>query len=150
MYKKILTAVDFSDMTNEVITNATQLATLCDAKLRLLHVEPNPELLSLGASSEKEKERLANLPGGEEYCLKKMEASLSEKNIDVDHMTLSGKPSEVIIKAAEEFEADLIILGSHGHGKLYHFLGGGGTRVAVTSNSKVPVLIVKNCSYCEK
>lgn len=56
--------------------------------------------------------------------------------------SLYGPPAQVICSEAEDFEADLIIVGSHGHHAIDHlFLGS--VSHGVVQRSKIPVLVVK-------
>lgn len=55
---------------------------------------------------------------------------------------LSGSPKRVILDEAESFGADLIVVGSHGHGKLEHFLLGSVSQ-AVALHAKCSVEIVR-------
>lgn len=55
---------------------------------------------------------------------------------------VEGSPSPEIIKAAEEWKADLIVLGTHGRsGVSRAFLGS--TAEAVLRHSQIPVLVVR-------
>ena len=55
---------------------------------------------------------------------------------------VEGNPSREIIKAAEEWKADLIVLGTHGRsGVSRAFLGS--TAEAVLRHSQIPVLVVR-------
>ncbi len=58
---------------------------------------------------------------------------------------VEGSPSQEIIKAAEEWKADLIVLGTHGRsGVSRAFLGS--TAEAVLRHSQIPVLAVRAAS----
>jgi len=53
-----------------------------------------------------------------------------------------GNPVDEIIKQSENTNCDLIIMGSHGHGKLADALVGS-TAMRVVRRSKIPVLLVR-------
>jgi nucleotide-binding universal stress UspA family protein len=146
MYKKILVAVDFSDVSPSVIEHAKNFALSLGAKVRILHVEPNPDLLAVAVPDKEEREKLSEQPGGEEYQLKSLEKILVDAGIDADHKHRGGEPTTLIMQEAVAYEADLILIGSHGHGKIYHFLSGGGHREAIIEQAKVPVVVVKQAS----
>ncbi len=56
---------------------------------------------------------------------------------------LSGSPKRVILEEAEKFGADLIVVGSHGHGMLERFLLGSVSQ-AVALHAKCSVEIVRS------
>ncbi len=56
-------------------------------------------------------------------------------------MHIQGPLTEKVLHQAEEQNADLIVMGSHGHGALYHFLVGSVT-AGVVRGAKCPVLVV--------
>lgn len=58
---------------------------------------------------------------------------------------LSGSPKRVILEEAEAFGADLIVVGSHGHGALERFLLGSVSQ-AVALHAKCSVEIVRTRS----
>jgi nucleotide-binding universal stress UspA family protein len=58
---------------------------------------------------------------------------------------INGSPKQVILDEAEEFEADLIMVGSHGRGAIERFLLGTVSQ-AVALHAKCSVEIVRNRS----
>ncbi len=144
MYKKLLVAVDFSDVSSVVIEHAKNLALAVGAQVRVLHVEPNPDLLATAIPDKEERDRLSEEPGGEEFQLKSLEQLLRDAGVEADHKHAAGEPCKNILEEAASYEADMILIGSHGHGKIYRFLSGGGHRDTLVEKAKVPVLVVKS------
>lgn len=70
---------------------------------------------------------------------------LHSKNpsLTITTAAIEGKPKSVILKEAETFGADLIIVGSHGHGIIERFLLGS-VSLAVALHAKCSVEIVRN------
>lgn len=70
---------------------------------------------------------------------------LRDKNPDliVTTMVIGGSPKSAILNAAEKFCADLIIVGSHGHGVVAGFLLGSVSQ-AVALHAKCSVEIVRD------
>ena len=143
MYNKLLVAVDFSDVSSLVVEHAKGLALALGAQVRLLHIEPNADLLARAIPDKEEREKISEQPGGEEYQLKSLERILLDAGVDADHKHADGDPCKKILEEAEAYDANAILIGSHGHGKIYHFLGGGGHRDTIIEKSSVPVLVVK-------
>jgi nucleotide-binding universal stress UspA family protein len=63
--------------------------------------------------------------------------------LSVSTVVIVGSPKSVILEEAERFGADLIVVGSHGHGAVAGFLLGS-TSQAVALHAKCSVEIVRN------
>jgi nucleotide-binding universal stress UspA family protein len=61
--------------------------------------------------------------------------------LDVLALRVPGSPVEKILEASAEHGAELIIIGSHGHGALYHLLVGSVTD-GVLKSAACPVVVV--------
>ncbi|MEO7768673.1 MAG: universal stress protein [Ferruginibacter sp.] len=70
--------------------------------------------------------------------LRKMNPTLS-----VSTVIIEGSPKVVILEEAEKFGANLIVVGSHGHGAVAGFLMGSVSQ-AVTLHAKCSVEIIRN------
>lgn len=68
--------------------------------------------------------------------------SKGNKNISVDAAIMPGPPRSVILDEAEEWGADLIVVGSHGYRAWERFLLGSVSQ-AVVSHAKCSVLVVR-------
>lgn len=60
----------------------------------------------------------------------------------IDELVMHGSPQETILKAAQEFKADLIVMGSHGRGAIPRFLLGS-VSVAMITHAPCSVMIVR-------
>ena len=60
----------------------------------------------------------------------------------VDAVTTQGNPAQEILRQAQDFEADLVILGTHGRSALERFFLGSVAQKTVR-NAPCPVLTVK-------
>ncbi|MEE4253195.1 MAG: universal stress protein [Desulfuromusa sp.] len=140
---KVLTAIDFSDSSDNAFQMALSMAKSFSAQLIVLHVINEPVDLRgfyvPHISFEKLEEEI------EEGAHKMME-SFCRKNLadydDYECLIVAGLPYEQIIKQAEEKAADLIVLGTHGRTGLDHVLFGS-TAEKVVRKSSVPVLTVR-------
>lgn len=124
MYKNVLVALDLSDetMDNRLLAAAEKLAGE-DGHLKCIHVVENiptyvlvevpPDLMKnvVGAASEDLKKRVEA-------------AGLSAKS-----QVKSGKPADVILAAASDMGAEVIVVGSHKPGMQDLFLGSVAARV---------------------
>ena len=141
--KTILVPVDFSDVTDSVLSAALQIGRAFGSRIVLLHgVEINlpPVDLIPGLTA----------PGSEAYPflpdtawvegqMAKAQSRFEEASLEVSSRVVEGEVVSAILHASRE--ADLIVLGSHGHGALYHLLTGSITH-GVLKSAKIPVLIV--------
>jgi nucleotide-binding universal stress UspA family protein len=67
---------------------------------------------------------------------------LSNKKIEIEKEILIGSAKKIIVKEAEDWEADLIVVGSHGYGFLGRALLGS-VSDAVIHHAPCSVLVVK-------
>eukprot|EP00262_Sarcandra_glabra_P006859 TRINITY_DN19418_c0_g1_i1.p1 TRINITY_DN19418_c0_g1~~TRINITY_DN19418_c0_g1_i1.p1 ORF type:complete len:198 (+),score=47.60 TRINITY_DN19418_c0_g1_i1:26-619(+) len=72
-----------------------------------------------------------------------------ERLVKVKTVILEGDPKDMICQAAEQMNADLLVLGSHGHGKIKRAFLGSVSDYCV-HHAKCPVLIVKPSKEKEK
>ena len=154
--KKILYATDLSDNARYAFGYAISLANRYDAKITVLNVV---EELSPFAQSMVEDivgtERLEALRKDKEvkviesikqrlqdFCQQAIqevpECSLAVEKTIVE----SGQPVDSVIRHAEEMDADLIVMGSHGQGVLADVTMGSTSRRVLRRCSR-PVLIIR-------
>lgn len=76
-----------------------------------------------------------------EQALEKLRSKL-DKSISLDSAVLPGPPRTIILEEAESWEADLIVLGSHGYRAWERFLLGSVSQ-AVVSHAKCSVEVVR-------
>jgi nucleotide-binding universal stress UspA family protein len=69
-------------------------------------------------------------------------ATLAPREFPIETDVAVGDPKEEIIRIAEEWEADLIVLGARGLGKIKRLLLGS-VSLAVARHARCPVLVVK-------
>ena len=138
--KTILVPIDFSDITGKVVDMAVSLATAFGSRVILVHVvEPEPQFvgydpgpLSVGVS----------IPGDPEADRRRLD-EIRKKfgSTDVLPINTQGSIPDEILDLAREHSADLIVIGSHGHGALYHLIVGSVAN-AILKQAQCPVLIV--------
>lgn len=136
--KKILCPVDFSEVSHNAIRYAKEFACAMGAELILLHVV---EPITMTAEtvpyvSEAELERNAK---DELAALVQKECP---RTLSVKPLVKIGIAPDTIIKVAEQEDADILIMGSHGRTGLTRLLLGSVTE-AVMRRAKLPILIVK-------
>jgi manganese transport protein len=136
-YQRILIPLDHSPLDAVALGHAASLARQHRAKLLLLHVEEGVTSHVYGASSE-----TGEVEAGDAYLLR-LTAELAAQGISAEYRIEHGKtPRAAIIAAARNAEADLIIMGAHGHSGLADLIFGS-TINAVRHGVNIPVLIVR-------
>ena len=122
---RILCAVDFSEYSAYALRYAVAFARDFDARLELVHVLELPFMPTYAMAGLPE----LSLPTDrlEEEVRKHMDELVEE--VRTDHERVSGtvrigSAFLEIIQYARELEADLIVIGTHGHSGLSHILIG--------------------------
>ena len=136
----VLAAVDGTEGAAKPASFARDLARRFEARLTLLHViEPYPSasLHVFGVSSS---DFYAHQMGKAREFLRELVLEIGAD--EADQVIEMGVPSEVICHEAEERDADHIVLGSHGHGKMARIMMGS-VAARVTSLTSRTVTIVR-------
>ncbi|MCX7819768.1 MAG: universal stress protein [Kiritimatiellae bacterium] len=140
--KRILAAVDFSPVTGDLIRVVAALSRAFHADVRLIHaVPPEPDFVGYEAGPATVRERIAAEYRAARQQLHAIEESLRDETPAVSALVVQGDPVQKILAAAQEFGADLLVMGSHGHGALYDLLVGS-VASGVLKHARCPVLVV--------
>lgn len=146
----LLVAIDFSEITEAVIDHTRTLASALKAEVFLLHViAPSTPVLDIETDPDtahplQESEILPGVTVTENRThlqLHELAEKLRLNGISVSAHLAYNDEVDAIIKAAETFEAGMIVLGSHGHGAFYHLLIGSVSE-GVIRKATCPVIIV--------
>jgi nucleotide-binding universal stress UspA family protein len=140
--KTFLLPVDFSEVTDDIVDNAVTFASALKGKVVLLHVIQPPVITSeyaLPAAALQEA-----LDAGEKAATKKLSSYadiVRKAGLHCEALVRQGSPVRVIIEEATRVKSDFIIMGSHGHGKLYDLLVGS-TASGVIKRARCGVIIL--------
>lgn len=129
-FKKLLVAVDFSDGSERALQRGVDLARASGAELHVVSVHDIPlSVAHMGVGVE------AGLPGGVFDVLEQLREELQKKLDDlkkryadsgvkvVIHLS-EGAAVDSIIGIADDIDADMLILGTHGRTGMQHLLIG--------------------------
>ena len=135
--KTILFPTDFSHTGDAALEMATVLARDSGAKLLIVHIEEPPVAYGGG-------EMYYGLPEPDPEQLKKMLESVkpSDPNVAYEQRLLTGEPAHALTRLANEEDADLIVMGTHGRTGLFRLLMGS-VAEAVVRRAPCPVLTYK-------
>jgi nucleotide-binding universal stress UspA family protein len=139
----ILVAVDLSGASQKILHYVKTLASNLSAKVWLLHAE-KPDLGFVGFGPGRPESVLDQVADKFEEKRKELQDEadkLQNSGIDAKTLVVQGAAVEVILDEASKLNADLIVVGSHGHGAVYHLLVGSVSE-GVLHRSTCPVLIV--------
>ena len=158
--KRILVAIDFSEVTPLVIHLARQLAKALAAEIHLVHVReitaaPMPGSLGYGLAGMPELALMTGVPVAgfepmpeaiaesedEKSRLARWQTEIAQEGVTATLHEPTGAVAEEILKQADAINADLIVMGTHGHGAMYNLLVGSATK-GVLKHSSRPVLLV--------
>src|SRR3954453_22972824 len=107
MYRRIVVALDGSELAERVLPHAEALADRFGAQLILLRATP-----AIGVSADALD---ADRRETDRY-LTALSTSLTAKGVQVHYQRLEGSPTELIAEHARTQDADLVALTSHGLG----------------------------------
>lgn len=139
--ERVLVAVDFSEVSKAVYEVAAELAARLGARVRVLNVtEPEVDYVGM-APPEAMTTADEIITRGALAALRAAQEIFEQRGIHVDTEHRMGPIVPVVLAEAEKLGADLIILGSHGHGAVYSLIVGSVAQ-GVIRHSKVPVVVV--------
>lgn len=147
MYKRILVPVDGSATSNRGLSEAIQLAKLVGARLRLIHVVDELSLATaMESAAANAGQWLDLLREGGEQLLDQALGTARTAGIEADTCmldSLSGAVPSFILDEARRWQADLIVLGTHGRRGPKRWLLGS-TAETVVRQATIPVLLVRS------
>ena len=142
MYKKIFCPIDGSETSEHGMAEAIRLAKDQHAQLCFMHVVDNSALIMYQPVVESTFEAMRQ--GGHEILSSAVAAARAQGVTAEQKMAeiLTGRAASVIVDEAEKFEADLIVMGTHGRRGISRLLLGSDA-AAVVATCKMPILLVK-------
>ena len=143
--KTIRVAVDLSPASSKVLKEAVGLAEELSAKILLLHViAPVSSAVPVGSSMEMVSVPIP-LSAGEiaevKSRLDALAASVASPKFQIETSVKEALPVEEIKHQIATTGASLLVVGSHGHGGLYHLFNGSVVTELLKQATK-PVLVV--------
>lgn len=139
---KILAAVDRSEVSQAVLAMTVDVAKGLGAEVLLINVAPrDPDVFGRQL-----KRKVISDPVPEELVdrrtlLDECAAEIGQSGIPCETLLIRGDPGRTLLREAETWGANLIIMGSHGRGALYRKLVGSVSK-AVMETRRFPVLVV--------
>ena len=142
MFNKILVPIDidYPKTSKAVYDNAAQLASLSDAEIRIVSVMPGfsmPIVASFVTDEIKNEAR--------NHFKKSLETFIEEncKDVEVSHMVLVGKHHEEILKMADNWGANLLVV-YHNHRRKINEAFSQNCAQKIVKNADCSVLRLRN------
>jgi nucleotide-binding universal stress UspA family protein len=143
--RPILFATDGSPSAAEAQKDAFDLALRLAAPLLVVSVA-HPALPAVGYSAYGYSNVVAEVRGAEHKRVEELVASIAEaaeaEGVRCTTVTLDGQIVDEICRKASEYEAQLIVVGSHGWGATRRFLSGS-VSTGLVHSAPCPVLVVR-------
>ena len=136
LYRNILVPVDGSEHAKAALLHAIGLARDQHARLTLLTVVPPPPAVAVAGSAQV----LTLQADCFKHALREAVDSLPD-DIGVTHVLLHGKPAREIAEHIAKGDYQLVVMGTHGRGRIGEAVLGSVSR-AVVNRSETPVLLV--------
>lgn len=140
--KTIIVAVDFSCITPVLIDKAEEMARCYKARVYIIHVaSPDPEFVGYKVGPVHERQSRVSELRNEKKELEKIAGRFRNSGIEAIPLLIQGATADLILEQMERMKADLLIMGTHGHGfAMSVFLGS--TSHQVIKRAACPVLLV--------
>ncbi|CAN7505023.1 MULTISPECIES: universal stress protein [unclassified Variovorax] len=148
MYERILVATDGSELSEQAVTSAIDLAILMKAELvavKVVHHYPTGYFEGSLLLNQMEVTRLQEQADSEaQRVVDKVKEKALAKGVESTKAVVmkSELVSEAIIEAARNFRCDLIVMASHGRRGIKRLLMGSET-LHVLTHSHTPVLVLR-------
>ena len=146
MYQRILVPIDGSPTSNQGLDEAVKLSKLTGASLRLIHVlDPLTFATGFEPYAVYAGDLIPRMEEAGKQILEQGKARAQAAGVKVDSFLFDGlaaRVSETVIQAAKDWNADLIVIGTHGRRGVGRFVMGSDAEQIVRV-APVPVLLVR-------
>lgn len=139
-FNRILIAVSSSPFSMKAAKIGFELAHALDAEVALIYVvDRTKESVSIEAGPTREQSQMILLKEAQETIEQMIKMYNGAKKLY--KFTPEGFPKEEILNTAKEWEADVIVMGTHGRTGLSHFLQGNLAEYVVR-HACIPVMVI--------
>ncbi len=146
MYERILVPFDGSATSSEALAEAVRIARFCSSRLRLIHVvDPLLYVTGMEVGGLYMNEIVPELLAAAEALLGTARESIEAQGVSVETEVLQSageRVARIITEQATEWNADLIVIGTHGRRGVDRVIMGSDAEL-VARTATVPVLLVR-------
>ncbi len=140
--KKIMCAVDFSDMSAQVADYAQTMGKSLNASIKVVYLAPSlSQYVGFNVTRDSIDNFVGKIVSGAE---KTMDTFIQENfsEVEVSGQVLTGDGTEDILQFADQENIDMIIMGTHGRKGIDRVLFGSMAE-KVVKTAKIPVLTIR-------
>lgn len=138
---RILVPIDFSDLSEQALQTADQMAVERGASLTLLHVYPVVEVVVMDFAYVQPPDKVQEVLDASRKRLQELASTLKTPADRVTVQVRSGTPAMEIVESSGKH--DLVVMPTHGHTGVKHFMMGS-VAERVVQAARCSVLVVKN------
>ncbi len=140
--KSIVVGIDFSDVTGDLLSTAGGLAKSFGATVYLVHIyAPEPAFVGYAAYTYPGEDERAEELKEEKRQLRELVNGLRNDGIEAQAYMKEGDTLGGLLEFAEHRDADVIVLGTHGHNFMERVLLGS-VAEGVVREARIPVMVV--------
>jgi nucleotide-binding universal stress UspA family protein len=140
--KKILVPTDFSGHAGHAADLAVDLARKVGGEICFLHVYDYPTYVLPDGALLPAADVVSNMMADMQERFQVLTAKHADSGVPMSTQSRQGVPLTEIVRFAQEWGADLIVMGTHGRTGIQHFLIGS-TAEKVVRKAPCPVLTVR-------
>ena len=140
--KNILICIDFKDQTESFVQKAIDTLQGVEAEYKLIHVAaPDPDFVGYQVGPQYIRDFRAHELRDEHKKLQKLANLLIDQKLVAEGLLIQGPTIESILEEVKKLSGDLLVIGSHEHGFLYHSFFGTIT-YGVLHKTTIPTLVI--------
>lgn len=145
--KNILTAIDFTALTEALLRQSEKLAGAFDAKVWLVHVaSPSPDFVGYEVGPQHVRDDRAGELRQEHRKLQEYARRLRQRGIECEGLLVQGPLLTTLLDEARELRVDLLIVGAHRHSGLFKAFFGN-TGEGLLRRTTLPVMVIPEKAY---
>ena len=138
--KSIIVAVDFSLQTDSLVEFATSIFP--ESEILLVHVAaPDPDFVGMDVGPATVRDLRARELRAEHRQLQALADRLRDSGYVAQALLLEGATVATLMKCAEEHDAVILVVGSHGHSAVHDLLMGSTTSALIRAADR-PVVVL--------
>ncbi|MEJ2173644.1 MAG: universal stress protein [bacterium] len=144
MYSRILVPIDGSKTAARGLREAIRLAKEQNAALRVVHVVDKMAIIGVTEAGMNPRPVLAKLARSGRAVLDEARRNAKKLGVEVDtvlHEPVTKRVADEVLREAKRWEADLIVMGTHGRRGVQRLVLGSDAE-QVVRQAEIPVLLV--------